>query len=61
MAIRCLNESHGDNWAAYHGDCVDVLRQLPDASIDFSVYSPPFASLFVYSESECDMGNSADD
>lgn len=61
MAIRCLNEQHGDNWAAYHGDCVDVVRQLPDASIDFSVYSPPFASLFVYSDSECDMGNSASD
>ena len=61
MAIRCLNEQHGDNWAAYHGDCVDVVRQLPDDSIGFSVYSPPFASLFVYSDSECDMGNSASD
>ncbi len=61
MAIRCLNERHGDGWAAYHGDCVDVVRQLPDASIDFSIYSPPFASLFVYSDSECDMGNSASD
>lgn len=61
MAIRCLNEQHGDDWVAYHGDCVDVVRQLPDASIDFSIYSPPFASLFVYSDSECDMGNSASD
>lgn len=61
MVIRCLNEQHGDRWAAYHGDCVDVAKQLPDASIDFSIYSPPFASLFVYSDSECDMGNSASD
>mgnify|MGYP000243419566 FL=1 len=61
MAVRCLNEQHGDRWAAYHGDCVDVVKQLPDDSIDFSVYSPPFASLFVYSDSECDMGNSASD
>lgn len=61
MAIRCLNEQHGDKWSAYHGDCVDVVKQLPDNSIDFSVYSPPFASLFVYSDSECDMGNSASD
>lgn len=59
--IRCLNERHGEGWAAYHGDCVDVVAQLPDDSIDFSVYSPPFASLFVYSESESDMGNSADE
>ncbi len=61
MDIRCLNEEHTDTWAAYHGDCVDVVGQLPDDCIDFSVYSPPFASLFVYSESECDMGNSADE
>lgn len=59
--VRCLNEAHGDNFAAYNGDCVDVLRQLPDNSIDFSVYSPPFGSLFVYSESVADMGNSTDE
>jgi len=59
--VLCLNEQHGEDWAAYNGDCVDVVRQLPDASVDFSVYSPPFAQLFVYSESEADMGNSADD
>lgn len=61
MAIRCLNEMHGNNFAAYHGDCVDVLSQIPDASIDFSVYSPPFGSLFVYSDSAADMGNSSCD
>ncbi len=61
MAIRCLNDAHGERFAAYHGDCVDVVRQLPDASIDFSVYSPPFGSLFVYSESAADMGNNATD
>jgi hypothetical protein len=40
---------------------VDIARQMPDASIDFSIYSPPFASIFVYSDSENDMGNCADD
>lgn len=60
-AVKCLGEQHGEGWVAYWGDCVDVVRQLPDASVDFSVYSPPFASLFVYSESEADMGNSADE
>jgi DNA modification methylase len=59
--IRCLNEAHGARFAAYNGDCVDIVRQMPDASIDFSVYSPPFGSLFVYSESAADMGNSTDD
>jgi DNA modification methylase len=58
--ITCLNETHGDKYAAYNGDCVDVVRQLPDNSVGFSVYSPPFGNLFCYSDSECDMGNSAD-
>jgi hypothetical protein len=61
MAIRCLNEEHDEQWSAYHGDCVSVLSQFPDASVDFSVYSPPFGSLFVYSESAADMGNSSCD
>ena len=61
MDIRCLGEAHGDQYSAYHGDCVDVLSQFPSESIDFSVYSPPFGSLFVYSDSAADMGNSTDD
>lgn len=59
--IRCLGEHHGRDFSVYNGDCVDVLKQLPANSIDFSVYSPPFGSLFVYSESAADMGNSTDD
>jgi DNA modification methylase len=59
--IRCLNEAHGESWTAFHGDCVDVLRQMPAASIDFSVYSPPFGNLFIYSSSAADMGNSSCD
>lgn len=59
--IRCINAHKSDRFAAFHGDCVDVLRQMPDDIIDMSVYSPPFGSLFVYSESAADMGNSTDD
>lgn len=59
--VKCLGQTHGDNFAAYHGDCVDVVRQMPDDSIGFSIYSPPFGSLFVYSESISDMGNSTDE
>jgi len=61
MDIRCLNSDHGNTWQAVHGDCVDVLSQVPPDSIGLSVYSPPFGSLFVYSESAADMGNSTDD
>lgn len=59
--IRCLGEAHGREYSAYHGDCVDVVAQLPTASVGFSVYSPPFSNLFVYSDSVADMGNSASD
>lgn len=61
MAIVCLNQESGNDWTAFHGDCVSVVSQLPDECIDFSVYSPPFGSLFVYSESAADMGNSSSD
>jgi DNA modification methylase len=61
VAIKCVDERSGDNFAAYQGDCVSVLSQFPDECIDFSVYSPPFGSLFVYSESAADMGNSTDE
>jgi DNA modification methylase len=61
MDIRCMNAADGANYKAINGDCVDVLSQVPDASIDLSIYSPPFGSLFVYSESAADMGNSTDE
>src|SRR3990167_2722332 len=59
--IRCLAERHGARFVAYHGDCVDVVRQLPSNSVGFSVYSPPFSGLYIYNDSEADMGNSASD
>lgn len=59
--VQCLGEAHGDHFAAYHGDNTSVLRQFPDASVDFSIYSPPFSNLFVYSDSIADMGNAATD
>jgi DNA modification methylase len=59
--MDCLNQANGENWTAYNGDCVSVVSQLPDECIDFSVYSPPFGSLFVYSDSAADMGNSSSD
>ena len=47
----------GEGWTLHLGDCVDVARSLPDDSIGFSVFSPPFASLYTYSNSDRDMGN----
>lgn len=57
--MNVLDQTIEENFALYNGDCVDVVRTLPNDSIDFSVYSPPFESLYVFSNSERDMGNSA--
>ena len=50
-------EYEGDNWGLYNGDCVEVLAGLPEGVIDTAIFSPPFSDLFVYSDSERDMGN----
>lgn len=57
----CFNHAFGENWALYHGDCVQVTTALPDNSVGLSCYSPPFANLYIYSDSEADMGNAAND
>lgn len=49
--------AQGQGWTVHLGDCVEVAREMPDNSIDFSVFSPPFASLYTYSNSDRDMGN----
>jgi DNA modification methylase len=59
--MNCLDQTIGDNFAIYHGDCVEVLRGLPERSIDYSIFSPPFASLYTYSNSPRDMGNVRND
>ena len=52
-----LDQQSGDGWTAYNGDCVEVVSALPDRSVDYSIFSPPFASLYTYSNSPRDMGN----
>lgn len=61
MSVNILNQCHGDNWSMYNGDCVDIASTMPDNSIDFSIFSPPYLSMFVYSDSPRDMGNSKSD
>lgn len=51
---------HGEGWTMLLGDSCERLAELEDDSIDLSVYSPPFASLFTYSPSERDIGNCKD-
>jgi DNA modification methylase len=51
----------GDNWELRNGDCIDELATVADDSVDLSVYSPPFMSLYTYSASDRDMGNCSSD
>lgn len=55
-----INTATGPGWEIYHGDCVRVAKTIEDESIDFSVFSPPFADLFAYSDDLQDMGNCSD-
>ena len=50
-----------ERMALYHGDSCEILREIPSNSIHFEVYSPPFASLYTYSNSERDLGNTRND
>lgn len=56
-----FGKTEGENYVLHHGDCVHVARMIESDSVGFSVYSPPFSNLYIYSDSEYDMGNSADD
>jgi DNA modification methylase len=54
-------KEESDKYKIYLGDCVDVYRELDDESIGYSIFSPPFSSLYTYSDSERDMGNARSD
>ena len=54
---ECLNQETRKNWTMINGDCVEALQSIPDDSIGLSIYSPPFVGLYIYSDSERDMGN----
>lgn len=55
--VKVLGQDAGNMWHIYHGDCVEVARGLPDGSVDFIIFSPPFESLYVFSNSNRDIGN----
>lgn len=59
--MNCIEQTITDQWSLMNGDCVEVLRGLPAHSIDYSIFSPPFASLYTYSNSPRDMGNVRND
>lgn len=56
--VELISQEVSDNFALYNGDCCEVIEGIPSDSVGMSVFSPPFADLYSYSNSERDMGNS---
>ncbi len=55
--INIINQAISDRFALYNGDSAEILKGIPSNSIHYSIFSPPFASLYTYSNSERDLGN----
>lgn len=53
-------QANGRDWTLFHGDCIDVARGLPEASLHYTIYSPPFESLFTFSDNPRDLSNCKD-
>lgn len=60
QSMESVNEYKSDNCHIKMGDCVQLISELPDESVGFSIFSPPFAELYTYSDKLEDMGNSKD-
>lgn len=57
--MNVLDQVLSHDYAIYNADTVEVAKSMPDNSVGFSIFSPPFESLYTYSNSDRDMGNSA--
>lgn len=59
--MKILDQRVEEFWSMYHGDSCEVIKGIPDDSIHYTIFSPPFSSLYTYSNSDRDMGNSKSD
>lgn len=57
MKVKVTDQLITDSHAIYCGDCVQVVRGIPDESVGFTCFSPPFSDLYAYSDFAEDMGN----
>lgn len=58
--MMAIDQTDGEGWVLYNGDSCEIIKSIPNDSIHYSVFSPPFQSLYTYSNSERDMGNCRD-
>ena len=61
MSHNVLNQVIADSYSLYNADCIEVLKSLPTDSIHHSVFSPPYSTLYCYSNSPRDLGNARTD
>lgn len=59
--VDVIEQEITDKYAAYHGDCCEVMKGIPSNSVGYTIFSPPFSSLYTYSNSPRDVGNVKDD
>ena len=59
--MKVLDQVTKNKYAVYNGDSCEVVKAIPDNSIHYTIFSPPFASLYTYSNSDRDMGNCRSD
>lgn len=55
--MNVLDQVIKNKYAIYNGDSVEIVKEIPDNSIHYTIFSPPFASLYTYSNSDRDMGD----
>lgn len=56
-----IGQASGTDWTLWHGDCVEIAAGLPTDSLHYTIYSPPFQSLYTFSDDPRDMSNCVDD
>lgn len=59
--MNIIDQHVTKNCALYNGDCVEVLNMLPENSVGYSIFSPPYSNLYAYSNSDRDIGNCRSD
>lgn len=60
-SMKILEQQIEEFYSMYHGDSCEIVKGIPDNSIHYTIFSPPFSSLYTYSNSNRDMGNSKSD
>ncbi len=59
--VMVMDQSSGDDWTIWGGDCIEVMRGMPENSVHYCMFSPPFASLYTFSDNPRDVSNNSDD